>query len=119
MPESAGFYRRMGFAPKLAEYYASGRKTIVDAVPNKDFTLTLTFDNGEKRIYNMKPLLCKGTVYEPLLSWKQFQKVYVDENHCPAWNVLADSNSEFGWNHKLIAEPDSCYVDSVPAEENK
>ena len=38
-----------GFDRKAAEYYASGRRKIVSVAPDNDFTLIITFDNGEKR----------------------------------------------------------------------
>ena len=31
------------------EYYAAGRRKIMGVEPNADFTLTLSFDNGERR----------------------------------------------------------------------
>ncbi len=36
-----------------------------DVKPNEDYTLLLTFENGEKKIYNARPLLEK-TIYAQL-----------------------------------------------------
>lgn len=33
---------------------------VKDVTPNKDYTLLLTFANGEKRVYNARPLLNKS-----------------------------------------------------------
>ena len=41
----------------MAEYLVGKRRVKMNAVPNDDFTLTLAFDNGEKRFYDMKPSL--------------------------------------------------------------
>ena len=35
-------------------------------VPNNDYTLTLTFENGEKRLFDMKPYLDFGPVFRAL-----------------------------------------------------
>ena len=32
---------------------------VADVCPNTDYTLMLTFENGEKRLYDAKPLLDK------------------------------------------------------------
>ena len=37
------------FDKKTAEYFASGRRKIIGVVSNDDYTLILTFDNGETR----------------------------------------------------------------------
>ena len=40
----------------MAEYYATGRSRITKVIPNDDFTLAITFDNGEVRLYDAAPL---------------------------------------------------------------
>ena len=52
MAKSVEYYLSKGFDRKTAEYFAAGRKTITGVVPNDDFTLTISFDNGEKRLFN-------------------------------------------------------------------
>ena len=61
MPNTVDYYLSKGFDEKTAIYFANGRKQIVSVVPNDDFTLTIGFDNGEKRLYDVRPLLKKGT----------------------------------------------------------
>ena len=60
MTKTVEYYRSKGFDQKAAEYFASGRRQIVAVVANNDFTLTISFDNGEKRLYDVRPLLKKG-----------------------------------------------------------
>ena len=48
MSKSVEYYLSKGYDKKAAEYFASGRRRIVAVVPNDDFTLTISFDNGEK-----------------------------------------------------------------------
>ena len=85
MAESVEYYISKGFDKKMAEYFAAGRKTITAVVPNDDFTLTISFDNGEKRLYNVAPLLKPGTVFETFADINNFRRVYIDDQHCIAW----------------------------------
>jgi hypothetical protein len=66
-----------GFDRKAAEYYASGRRKIVSVAPDDDFTLVLTFNNGEKRRYDMKPSIENGKVFKPLMDESVFRCVYL------------------------------------------
>ena len=106
MGKSVEYYLSKGYDRKMAEYFASGRKRITKVVPRNDFTLVLSFDNGEIRLYDAGPLLQAGTVFAPFREWNNFRRVYLDEDHS------VDSNEV--WNNKVDLCPDSCYVDSVP-----
>ncbi len=114
MPQSIDYYLSKGFDSRTAEYFASGKKRITGVVPNDNFTLTISFDNGEKRLYDMKPLLLPGTVFEPFANIEAFRRVYVDDTHCIAWDIDADVDSEKVWSNKVDLCPDGCYLDSVP-----
>ena len=114
MQKDVNFYLSKGFDRKMAEYFANGRRTIVEAIPNDDFTLTILFDNGEKRLFNVLPLLIPGTVFEPFLKLENFRRVYVDDTNCIAWDVDPNIDSNVVWNNKVDLCPDSCYVDSIP-----
>lgn len=107
-------YLSKGFDRKTAEYFAADKKRITGVVPNDDFTLTICFDNGEKRLYDMRPLLKKGTVFEPFIKPENFHRVYVDETHCIAWDIDPNIDSRQVWNNKVDLCPDACYIDSVP-----
>ena len=104
MANTVEYYLSKGFEQKAAEYFASGRKQLIDVIANNDFTLTLTFDNGEKRLYDVAPLLKKGTVFETFAEIENFRRVYIDGQHCIAWDI------------DLC--PDGCYINSVPIREN-
>ena len=57
-------YLSKGLDRKTAEYFAEGKKEDhCEVVASDDHTLTITFDNGEKRLYDMRPYLKKGTVF--------------------------------------------------------
>ena len=49
MANTVEYYLSKGFDRKAAEYFAGGKKKIVGVVANRDFTLTIRFDNGEKK----------------------------------------------------------------------
>ena len=117
MGKSMEYYLSKGYDKKMAEYFASGRKKIIKVVPRKDFTLELTFDNGETRIYDAYPLLQPGTVFTPFCEWENFSRVYLDENNCVSWDIDPKIDSNKVWNNKVDLCPDTCYVDSIPYNE--
>ena len=108
------YYLSKGFDKKTAEYFARGRRKIIDVCPNNDFTLTLTFDNKEKRIYNVAPLLKSGTVFDTFSDLNNFKRVYVDDTNCIAWDINPEIDSREVWNNKVDISSDICYLDSVP-----
>ena len=83
MGKSVEYYLSKGYDRKMAEYFASGRKRITKVVPRNDFTLVLSFDNGEIRLYDARPLLQAGTVFAPFREWNNFRRVYLDEDCRP------------------------------------
>lgn len=114
MAKSVSYYLNRGFNPKMAEYFASGRKQIIKVSPNDDYTLTITFNNGERRLYDMRPLLKEGTVFEPFIKPENFRRAYVDDTHCIAWDIDPNIDSDKAWGNKVDLSPDVCYVDSIP-----
>ena len=114
MGKSVEYYFSKGFDMKMAEYFASGRKKITDVVPNDDFTLTLSFDNGEKRVFDVAPLLKAGTVFETFLNLNDFKRVYIDDTNCVAWDINPEVDSGIVWSNKVDISSDCCYVDSIP-----
>lgn len=114
MEKAVEYYLSRGYDQKMAEYFAAGRRKIVRVVPNDNFTLTLTFDNGEERIYNAEPLLQVGTVFAPFRDLENFRRVYLDDCHCVSWDIDPTVDSEVVWSNKVDLCPDGCYVDSVP-----
>ena len=114
MPNTVDFYLSKGFDSKMANYFASGRKKITSVKANKDYTLMLIFDNSEKRLFDMKPYLKKGTVFEQFLNFDDFNRVYLDDSNCVCWDKNPKINSEKEWNNKVDLSSDVCYVDSTP-----
>lgn len=114
MGKGIEYYLAKGFDKKMAEYFVNGRRRIVKVVPNEDFTLTLTFDSGEVRLYDMSPYLRQGTTMAFLSQWENFKRVYLDENHCVSWDIDENVDSRKVWSNKVDICPDVSYVDSIP-----
>ena len=114
MGKSIAYYLSRGYDQKMAEYFASGRRQITKVIPRDDFTLLLSFDNGETRLYDARPLLQPDTVFAPFRDWNNFRRVYLDEAHSVCWDIDPNVDSRTVWNNKVDLCPDSCYVDSVP-----
>ena len=114
MNKSVEYYLSKGFEKPMAEYFASGRKKITAVEACEDFTLLLSFDNGERRRYDCKPILKPGTVFEPFISYENFKRVYLDSDNCVSWDIDPNVDSNKVWSNKVDLCPDGCYVDSVP-----
>ena len=99
--------------PEVAAYFASGRRKVVSVTANNDFTLTITFDNGEVRLYDMHDEL-QGDVFRPLRQLDAFQRVYIDDCGSIAWDLDPNVDNEIVWNNKVDLCPDSCYIYSKP-----
>lgn len=114
MEDTIEYYLSKGFDRKMAEYFASGRKRIVAVTPNDDYTLTLRFDNGEMRIFDVAPILQPNSVFAPLRNLNDFRRVYLDEDHAVSWDIDPTIDSTRVWSNKINLCPDTCYVDSRP-----
>jgi hypothetical protein len=71
--------------------------------PNPDYTLTIVFDNGETRCFDVKPYLEKG-VFKELRALKNFNSV----------KVFLGS---IQWRGGQDLCPDTLYMDSEPVSE--
>lgn len=118
MAKTLEYYLSKGFDQKTAEYFASGKKRIVAVKPQADYSLLITFDNGEKRLYDVSPYIKEGTVFSFLADIDNFNRVYVDKQNSIAWDVDPTIDSDVVWNNKVDLCPDGCYIDSVPIEDN-
>ena len=114
MKRDTAYYLSKGFDRTTAEYFANGRRKILSVQANPDFTLKLSFDNGETRIYDAKPLLKVGTVFEPFSDFDNFRRVYLDDTNAVAWDIDPAVDSNIVWNNKVDLSPDTCYLESVP-----
>lgn len=116
MVKDINYYLSKGLDERMARYYASGRKKIIAVEAHEDYSLTITFDNGEKRWMDCKTFIKDGTVFEVLKDYNIFKRVYVDSTHSISWDKDPNIDSEKTWSNKIDLCPDTSYVDSVPIE---
>lgn len=119
MPKTVEYYLSQGLDRPMAEYFASGRKKLVAVSPQSDFSLLLTYENGEKRVLDMKSTLAKGGVFATFREYENFKRVYIDDCNSVSWDIDPNVDSNVVWNNKVDICPDSCYVDSIPLSEYK
>ncbi|MDZ7667173.1 MAG: DUF2442 domain-containing protein [Desulfotignum sp.] len=67
--------------------------------PNLDYTITLTFENGEQKIFDVKPYLNKG-IFQELKDPKKF-------------NSVKPCLGSIQWQGGQDFCPDTLYVESV------
>jgi len=65
---------------------------VIEVEPLEDYQLLLTFENGEKRIFDMKPYLDKG-IFQELKDKKKFRTVRVSFDSIE-WVNQADIDPE-------------------------
>ena len=77
---------------------------VKDVKPNPDYTLTLVFDNGEQKVFDVKPYLDKG-VFQELKDLKFF-------------NAVRPFLGSVEWPHGQDFCPDTLYLDGKPTVNN-
>lgn len=93
---------------EVKEYFAAERRTIRKVVPNADFSLTLTFDNGEVKVYEMKDTINKG-VFAKIKP--RFSTAFIDsDTGAVAWDIDPTIDSNVVWNNRVDLCPDTCYI---------
>lgn len=74
---------------------------ITDVKPLKNYQLLLTFENNEKKIFDMKPYLDKG-IFSELKDEKKFRSVRVSFDSIE-WCNQADLDPEFLYDKSKVA----------------
>ncbi|MDN5360802.1 MAG: hypothetical protein PWQ84_1865 [Thermotogaceae bacterium] len=74
---------------------------ITDVKPLKNYQLLLTFENNEKKIFDMKPYLDKG-IFSELKDEKKFRSVRVSFDSIE-WCNQADLDPEFLYDKSKAA----------------
>lgn len=80
---------------------------IIAVVPQGDFLLHLTFDEGEERLFDMKPYL-KGSLFAPLNNEDLFRKVRVSSRP-----------RGLKWPNGADLCADMLYLNSLPSKKNQ
>ena len=73
---------------------------VKDVKPNPDYTLSVVFDNGERKVFDVKPYLDKG-IFRELKDLKIF-------------NAVRPFLGSIEWPHGQDFCPDTLYLESRP-----
>ena len=72
---------------------------VKEVLPGNDYTLLLTFDNGDKRKFDMKPFLDKG-IFKELKDISKFNTVHI------CFDTIE-------WENEADFDPEVLYTNSV------
>lgn len=109
-------YLAAGFDQRTAEYFAGGRRRILSVEPGDGFILLLTFDNGERRCFDMTGIIEEGTVFAFLSDPANFRRLYLDDTGAVCWDIDPEVDSNKVWSNKVDLSADACYLDSKLVE---
>ena len=70
---------------------------VATVLPSQDFSLAITFDNGEEGVLDMKPHLGFG-VFRKIANYEEFRKVRVSYDTVE-WDCGVDFDPEFVYRH--------------------
>jgi len=76
--------------------------TIIKVLPQENYQLLLTFDNGEKRVFDVKPYLNRGL----------FQEL----KNIDIFNTVKKSFDTVEWDNEADLDPEILYLESKLAE---
>lgn len=95
---------------RVKKYFENPRK-IIDVKPTANYTLFITFDNGEVKKYEMINELYG--VFEILKDVKKFQNVFIDEVGNVAWDIDENIDSSIHWENRIDLCKDMLYLKST------
>lgn len=100
---------------KVKEYLLSGTRKITKVIPCNDYILSLEFDNGEIKTFDMSDKLFG--VLEILKDKDKFKEVFIDEHGNIAWDRDKTVESKSVWNNRIDICKDSLFMASTPVLE--
>lgn len=95
----------------IRKYFKNARK-IKEVKPIENYTLLLTFDNGEIKKYSMDKDLTG--VFTILKDKEKFNSVFLDEVGNVAWNIDSSIDSNVYYDNRIDLCKDALYLDSIP-----
>lgn len=99
----------------VKEYFLSGTRKITKVIPCNGYVLTLEFDNGELKTFDMSDKLYG--VFEILKDKEKFREVFIDEHGNIAWDKDKTVDSNAVWNNRIDICKDSLFMASTPVIE--
>lgn len=110
------FVRIAEIPKEVKEYFRKGSRKIEKVTANDDYTLTVLFDNGEDKLYDMNDKL--NGVFGILKDKNKFKKVFIDNFGNIAWDINETIDSSVHWSNRIDLCKDSVYLDSIPLNRN-
>lgn len=77
---------------------------VVDVKPNADYTIILTFTNGEVKVFDVKPYLTKG--------------IFRELQNRQVFNAVKPFLGSIQWPNGQDFCPDTLYLDSMPVHDS-
>ena len=99
----------------VKQYFATGTRKIAKVIPGSGYTLTIVFDNGEIKAFDMSDKLFG--VFEILKDEDKFRDVFIDENGNLAWEKDKTVDSKVVWNNRIDVCKDFLYMASTPVSD--
>lgn len=101
----------MGLPIEVQELFEREDEISITSIEARDdYSLLITFNSGEKKVYDMEGKL-KG-VFEILKDIKKFKKVFINESGNIAWDRDSNVNSKKVWNNRIDICKDAAYLKS-------
>lgn len=100
---------------KVKEYFLNGTRKITKVIPCDGYVLTLEFDNGEIKAFDMSDKLFG--VFEILKDKDKFKEAFIDEHGNIAWDKDKTVESKTVWNNRIDICKDSLFMASTPVLE--
>lgn len=97
---------------RVKKYFENPRK-IKNVKPIENYTLLLTFDNGETKKYSMVNELTG--IFSVLKNKEKFDQVFINDVGNIAWNIDDNVDSSIHWENQIDLCKDMLYMDSIPA----
>ena len=95
---------------RVKKYFENPRK-IISVKPTANYTLLITFDNGEIKKYEMVNELYG--IFVVLKDIKKFESVFIDEVGNVAWDIDENVDSSIHWQNRIDLCKDMLYLESV------
>lgn len=89
------------------------RPTIYQVIPTDDFKVYVCFDDGIIKMYDAKPLIDRGGIFEILKDIEIFKKTCTIINGTLAWDISGDRDA----SKCIDVCPDKIYNEGVTVEE--
>ena len=96
---------------RIKEYFKNPRR-ITHVKSDTNYTLLITFDNGEVKKYEMINELYG--VFEVLKDVKKFESVFIDEVGNVAWDIDENIDRSIHCENRIDLCKDMLYLESVP-----